>query len=93
MTANLHITVKQAAEMMNVSERMVYEAKRLYKTGRADLWEQVKAGTLTLHRALILAGVKSPSIKTQICILKSAWVSATDAERRAFLDWLEGGAS
>ncbi len=93
MTANLHITVKQAAALMNVSERMVYEARRLYRTGRADLIEQVKAGTLSLHRALILAGVKQPKIKTSFDVLKFAWISASNAERQSFFDWLDGGAS
>ena len=48
MTANLQndITVKQAARLMNVSERSVYNAKRLCRSGREDLCSRVERGEL-----------------------------------------------
>lgn len=92
MTVNLHITVKQAARLINVSERMIYDARRLTRTGRDDLVTQVKAGEMSIHRALILAGVKAPKAKMQICTLKAAWQSSTQTEQLAFINWLEGKA-
>lgn len=86
MTANLHITVKQAAKFVNVSVRSVYGARQLKATGRDDLCAAVTAGTMSLHRALITAGVKKPPKKDRG--LFAAWKNATDGERESFLQWL-----
>ena len=88
MTANLQMTRKQAADLMNVSERSVYDAAKLHKTGRQDLCEAVTDGTLSLHRALILAGVKTKP--GRLATLQAAWKGATECERSAFIEWLQG---
>ena len=55
--ANLHtssVTVRQWAEMMNISVRSVYEARKLQQSGRVDLLARCESGTLSPHWALIL---------------------------------------
>lgn len=87
MTANLHTTVKQQAAAAGVSVRMIYLARQLIATGRDDLVEKVRAGGMTMNRALIEAGAKPPpDNKSQA--LFAAWNLASDAERQAFIDWL-----
>lgn len=46
------LTVKQAAQVMNVSVRMVYDAIKLQKIGSAELCQAVMDGRVSLHRAL-----------------------------------------
>jgi hypothetical protein len=82
------MTVKQAARMMNVSERTVYTAKELLATGRDDLIEQVEAGKLKLFRALKLAKPEkyapaSPDPARYLALVK-AWNACTDDERALF---------
>lgn len=48
-------SVKQAAQMMNVSERSVYMARELQRCGRPDLCSRAKAGELTILEALRIA--------------------------------------
>ncbi len=58
MTANLQakgLTVKQAAQLMNVSERSVYYARKLARSGRQDLCGRVERGELRISAALKLA--------------------------------------
>ena len=57
MTANLQtgLTVKQAARLMNVSERNVYNARKLRRSGRDDLVARVECGELSINAALKLA--------------------------------------
>lgn len=87
-SANLQkVSVKQAAKMMNVSERMVYEAARLRRSGRVDLIQQVEAGELILHRALILAGLKREPDKLRA--LCNAWTRCSEGERAQFIDILK----
>jgi hypothetical protein len=79
-------TAEQAAKMMNVSVRTVYDAARLQRTGRDDLIARANAGELTIHRALVLAGVKrEPS---RLDRMKTAWNGVSDDDRAAFLDWI-----
>ena len=49
------LTVRQAAAVMNVSERSVYRAKELIATGREDLADEIMAGRLTILAALKIA--------------------------------------
>jgi hypothetical protein len=42
------VTVKQTAEAMGISERMVYMARRLDGSGRKDLVAAVKRGEMKL---------------------------------------------
>jgi hypothetical protein len=49
------LTVKQIAKLWNVSERMIYSALELIRTGREDICDEVIAGRLKMHAALKLA--------------------------------------
>lgn len=80
------LTVKQAAQLVNVSERSVYDARRLMRSGQTELIQQVGSGQMSLHRALLIAGLKKPPRKA--ANLQSLWLRATATERREFLDWL-----
>ena len=63
--ANLQtgVTVKQAAKIMNVSERSVYAANRI-RRDCPDLVPQIEAGTLSLNAAYRQCpGVKKPAPK------------------------------
>lgn len=92
-TANLHgLTVAQAAKAMNVSERMVFDAIKLRRSGRADLVQRVQAGELTIHRALIEAGLKRKPTSSRLDALCHAWNRCNRAERLAFIERLKGGA-
>ena len=59
MTANLQITVKQAAKAVNVSERSVYMAKAVLRL-RPDLEAQIMAGEMSLNQAHQIATGKKP---------------------------------
>lgn len=48
-------SVKQAAQMMRVSERMVYMARELQRCSRPDLMARCRAGELTIREALRIA--------------------------------------
>ena len=58
MTANLQtgMTVKQAAKALNVSERGIYDARRLIRTGRTDLVAAVERGDTAPHECGGAAG-------------------------------------
>lgn len=87
-TANLQSspTVKQLAARANVSERMIYDTLKLHRSGRPDLCSRVMSGELTVHRALVLAGVKTT--RPQGGALIAAWRRAAPSEQAAFLEWL-----
>lgn len=82
MTANLQITVKQAATMMGVSERSVYMAMRV-KRLRPDLFEHIGAGEISLNKALAI--IESKPKPTTYDKLLAAWNSATDQDRERLL--------
>ena len=87
-TANLQrLTVKQAARVMNVSERSVYMAGELMRTGRHDLVAAVEAGTLKLHAALKAARPARQPRSKAVDKLRAAWVRASPEDRAAFLAW------
>jgi hypothetical protein len=52
--ANLQsgLTVKQAARALNVSERMVYMARRIVRSGRQDLITACTRGELSVNAAV-----------------------------------------
>lgn len=88
MTANLQtvLTVKQAATVMNVSERAVYMAREL-RACRPDLGNKVMAGEMSLLAALKIAKPeKYAKRKDGPAVLLAAWNKATEGERAAFLD-------
>jgi hypothetical protein len=83
------ITIKQAAAAMNVSERLVYMALELQRTGREDLVQAVKQGRMTVLAALKIAKPeKYCKFAARKPTLKQAWQAANEDERRTFLDWL-----
>ena len=77
-TANLQMTVKQAAMLMNVSERTIYMARKIERL-RPDLGDAVMADTMSLNAAYIVAtGKQKKGTRDR---LLSAWNSATDDDR------------
>jgi hypothetical protein len=92
-TANLQMTVKDAARLMNVSERMVYMARELLATGCEDLCEGVQQGRMSLLAA-VKAAKPEKYLKTRseqpLSRLKSEWQKASEAQRATFLQWLGG---
>lgn len=83
-TANLQarITVKQAALLMNVSERSVYMARKVHRL-RPDLAALIDAGQMTLNEAHSIATCKAKG--TPWDRLVSAWNAASDADRSRLL--------
>jgi hypothetical protein len=83
------ITVKQAAAIMNISERGVYNARELMRTGRADLIDRVWAGKLSVRGALKLAKPEKYASKTEGEVrwdaLVKAWNAVTEDQRAAFV--------
>ena len=86
MTANLQPTVKQMAAQAGVSERMIYDALKLQRSGRDDLKSRVQSGELSINRALLLAGLRQKPSAAQK--LEAAWLRASAAERIKFTRWL-----
>jgi hypothetical protein len=83
------MTVRDAARLMNVSERMVYMAREL-QICRPDLAAKVMAGELSVLAALRIAKPEKYSKKREpLDALKNAWVRASAAERMSFLAWIE----
>ena len=80
-------TIKDAAKLMQVSERRVYYARKLRRSGRADLIEAARRGEITLHAALRIAYPPPP--KDGLRALLRAWRTATEEERGAFLQLIE----
>ena len=76
------MTVKQAAELMNVSERTVYMAKKVLRL-RPDLEPEIMAGKMSLAEAHRIAiGRPKPTNWNR---LVRAWCAATDDERARLL--------
>jgi hypothetical protein len=88
-TANLQrrLTVKQAATIMNVSERLVYMVRAVRRL-RPDLAAMVEAGTMTLNEAHRIATGKAKP--TSWDRLVKAWNNATPEERARLLDETTG---
>lgn len=85
-TANLlprlALTVKDAARLMNVSERSVYMARRVLRA-RPDLADAIMRGELSLHAAAqIVGGAKAPDHFAALC---RAWKGATEDEQARLL--------
>jgi hypothetical protein len=84
MTANLQpgLTVKQAAELMSVSERSVYMARAVQRL-RPDLSQKINAGEMSLAAAHREATGKAKATSWDRLI--SAWNNAGDDERQHLL--------
>jgi hypothetical protein len=88
-SANLQpasLTVKQAAAAANVSERTVYMALKILRSGRTDLIGACERGEMSLHKALKI--IDRVPDKTALDPLVITWRNASAADRRIFLDWL-----
>lgn len=84
MTANLQLTVRQAARVMSISERSVYSARRILRSGRIDLVEAVEQGRMSINAAIqILDG---PRRVDGLAALARAWGAASEEERATFLE-------
>jgi hypothetical protein len=82
MTANLQMTIKQAATVMNVSERTIYMARKIRRL-RPDLAAAVEAGAMSLNAAhTAMTGKPKNSSRDRLLI---AWRNATDDDRAWFL--------
>jgi hypothetical protein len=79
--------IKAAAELMNVSERSVWNASKLIASGREDLCQQVLNGTLRLNAALGLAyGTAKPKAdRSRFAALCRAWNAASEDDQGRFL--------
>jgi hypothetical protein len=82
-TANLQITIKQAATLMNVSERSVYMARKVGRN-RPDLEPEIMAGRMSLHHAYQLS-TNNRTKPTKLAKLLALWRSASDEDRKKFL--------
>ena len=76
--ANLQLTTKQAARLLNVSERSVYLARRV-RLLRPDLEPRIMGGELSLNEAHCIATGKAKP--TSWDRLASAWRNASDEDR------------
>ncbi len=86
-TANLQMTVGEAAKLMSVSERMIYSARRVQRSGRQDLIDAIELNEMTIHAALThIDGVKQID---RYAALSRAWNAANEDERGRFLAAIE----
>lgn len=86
MTAKLQTTVKQMAKSAGVSERTMYDAIKLRRSGREDLGERVRSGEISINTALVLAGLRQKP--GAVAKLKRGWLNASASERIEFAEWL-----
>lgn len=90
MTANLQkasLTVRQIAQLMNVSERSIYKCKAIMRV-RPDLEGPIMAGTMSIDEAHRIAfGRPKP---TPLDRLVKAWNAVTDDERAMFVRHVTG---
>jgi hypothetical protein len=68
---------------MNVSERSIYNARRLLRSGRDDLMAAVKCGDMSLNKALSIAYGKRRTSRYER--LAQAWSACDEDEQRRFL--------
>lgn len=87
--ANLQpsLTVKQAAELMNVSERTVYMALRVLRL-RPDLAAKMKAGSMSVNEAY--RRTTNRAMPTSYDRLVTAWNAAGEHDRIRFIALLDG---
>ena len=83
MTANLQtLTVKEAARLMNVSERSVFTARKIARL-RPDLVPRIEAGEMSLNAAAqMLTNRPGPTAYEK---LVKAWNAASEEDHVHFL--------
>jgi hypothetical protein len=79
------LTVRQAAQLMNVSERSVYTARRILRSGGAELIESIESGEMSLNTAAKALDRGKNSQPDRLAALCQAWERASDDERARFL--------
>jgi hypothetical protein len=85
MTANLqkHPTVREMAKAAGISERALYLARRLRRSGRTDLIAAVERDELKLYEAVRIAdGRPKP---TRFDKLVTVWLLCSDEDRARFI--------
>jgi hypothetical protein len=84
MTANLQkrMTVKQAAQLMNVSERLIYMARKVCECSE-ELSAKIEKGEMSVNEAYRL--VTNKAKPTKYDRLVSAWNAASDDDRERLL--------
>jgi hypothetical protein len=84
------LTVKEAAKRFNVSERSIYMAAKILRSGNQEICRAVERGEMTLHKALQILYPKPPKAKDWGNELKAVWLVASPEERADFCAWLRG---
>ncbi|MPZ34881.1 MAG: hypothetical protein GEV13_28515 [Rhodospirillales bacterium] len=81
------LTIRQAAELMNVSPRLIHNVRKVMRSQRRDLIEAVERGTMTVGEALrTLDGSAEPP--DRVARFKAIWRNCTPAERDAIAAWI-----
>lgn len=90
MTANLQtkITIMEAAKLMNVSERSVYMAMKVLRSGRQDLIDAVDKGEISTNKAVSM--LENKSKPTKYDRLAKAWGACSEEEKVRFLVAING---
>jgi hypothetical protein len=86
-TANLQSPrpIKQLAAA-GVSERSMYTAISIRRSGRQDVIAAVERGEMSLHKASKI--INATPGRTRLDRLVTAWRLASDGDRRRFIDWI-----
>jgi hypothetical protein len=77
------MTARQAAQQMSVSERSVYTARRIIRSGRQDLIDACERGEMSLNAAL--KQIDGPPKQDRYAALCRAWNAANADEQGRFL--------
>ncbi len=90
MTANLQtkITVMEAAKLMNVSERSIYMASKVLRSGRQDLIDALEKGELSINKAVSM--LENRPKLTKYDRLVKAWNICSEEEKSRFLVAVNG---
>ncbi len=90
MTANLQakVTVKEAAKLMNVSERSVYMAMKVLRSGRQDLIDAIDKGEISTNKAVSM--LENKAKPTKYDRLVKAWNACSEEEKARFLVAIDG---
>ena len=90
MTANSQakVTVKEAAKLMNVSERSVYMARKVLRSGRQDLIDALDKGEISTNKAVSM--LENKPKPTKYDRLVNAWNASSEDEKARFLVAING---
>ncbi|MBB3018610.1 lipopolysaccharide biosynthesis protein [Microvirga lupini] len=88
------LTVREAAKIMNVSERSVYSAMKIHRLakaqGRQDIIHAVEQGRMSINGALKQLTATNPK-QDRLAAICRAWKQASEQERLDFLCMIECG--